>query len=166
MSKSFPQRWRSLTFGILPVMCIVVVAVALLAVLFKLSEMHLGTDATVQQAFLLVRALVIWVAPIAVSAVFAYVAYRSGLPLRWPLLATGLVCALAAMVNVDLVLNPPGAEPGGSLSMGFGTGPEAWPTQLPRLLLTAALVVIPLVWATRKRERAGGQDAGAGSPRA
>ena len=166
MSESFPQRWRWLTFAVLPVMCIVAVAVALMAVLYQLSEMHLGTDATVQKAFFLVRVLLIWVAPVAVSAMFAYVAYRSGLPLRWPLLATGLVCVLAAMINVDLVLNPPGAEPGGSLNMGFGTGPEAWPTQLPRLLLTAALVVIPLVWATRKRARAGGQDAGADSPRA
>ena len=164
MSESFPRRWRWLTFGFLPVMCIAAVSLALVAVLFQLSEMHLGTDPFVQKVFFLVRALVIWFAPVAVCAMFAYVAYRSRMPLRWPLLTAGLVCALAAMINVDLVLNPPGAEPGGTLSMGLGTGPEAWPTQLPRFLLTAALVMIPLVWASRKRERAGGQDAGDGSP--
>jgi hypothetical protein len=166
MGESLPRRWPWLTFAVLPVVCIAAVSLALAAILYKLSEMQLGTDPFVQKVFFLVRGLLIWAAPVALSAIFACVAYRSRLPLRWPLLTAGLVCALSAMINVDLALNPPGAEPGGSLSMGLGTGPEAWPTQLPRLLLTAALVIIPLVWATRKRQRAGGQDAGAGSPRA
>ncbi len=153
MPESFPRRWPWLTFAVLPFACIVVVSLTLAAGLVSLSEMHLAEHWFVQKAFFLVRGLLIWGAPAGLSAFFAYVAHRSRVPLRWPVLATGIICTLAAMTNVDLVLNPPGGAPGGTLNIGFGTGPDAWPGQLPRLLLTACVVLVPLVLATRKRSQ-------------
>jgi hypothetical protein len=144
------------TFVLLPLVCIVAIALALMFVMFLLGDEPLVTNAALRNVFFAVRAALLWASPVAVSALFAWLGYRDGMPLRWPLMAIAIVCALVALINVDLVIDVSGPRPQGQLTMGLGSGPDVVTGQALRAMLTALVVVVPLVLATWKRERSGG----------
>jgi hypothetical protein len=155
-SRAMPVRRPVTTFVLLPFLCIVAVSVALMFVLFLLGDRPLVTSAALRQVFFTVRATLLWVSPVAVSAFFAWLAYRHRMTLRWPLLATTIVCALVALINVDLVIDVSGPRPEGQLSMGLGSSVDALPAQAMHAVLTALVVVVPMLLASRKRARDGG----------
>jgi hypothetical protein len=155
-SQAIPFRRPVVTFVLLPLACIVSVAVALMFVMFLLGDRPLVTSAALRLVFSTVRATLLWVSPVAVSTIFAWLAYRHRMPLRWPLLAIAIVCALVALINVDLVIDVSGPKPEGRLTMGLGSGPDVLPGQALRALLTSLVVVVPLLLASWQRERDGG----------
>jgi hypothetical protein len=150
---AMPFRRPVVTFVLLPFVCIVAIALALMFVMFLLGDEPLVTNAALRNVFFAVRATLLWVAPVAVSALFAWLGYRHRTPLRWPLMAIAIVCALVALINVGLVIDLSGPDPQGQLTMGLGSGPDVLPGQAMRAMLTALVVVIPLVLATWKRGR-------------
>jgi hypothetical protein len=152
-SRALPVRRPVTTFVLLPFVCIVSVSVALMFVLFLLGDKPLVTSAALRQVFFTVRATLLWVSPVAVSAFFAWLAYRHRMTLRWPLLAITIVCALVALINVDLVIDVSGPRPEGQLSMGLGSSMDALPAQAMHAVLTALVVVVPLLLASRRRAR-------------
>jgi hypothetical protein len=145
-----------ITFVLLPFLCIVAVAVALMFLMFLLGDEPLVTNAALRNVFFAVRAALLWVSPVAVSALFAWLAYRHRMPLRWPLMAITIVCALVALINVDLVIDVSGPQPEGQLTMGLGSGLDQLPGQVARAMLTALVVAVPLLLASWKRGRDGG----------
>jgi hypothetical protein len=155
-SQPMPVHRPITTFALLPFVCIVSVSVALMFVLFLLGDRPLVTSAALRQVFFTVRAILLWVSPIAVAAIFAWLGYRHRMPLRWPLLAITIACALVALINVDLVIDVSGPSPQGQLSMGLGSSMGALPAQAMHAVLTALVVVIPLLLASWKRARNGG----------
>ncbi len=155
-SQALPPRRPVVTFVLLPFVCIVSAALALMFVMFLLGDRPLVTNAALRQVFFAVRAALLWVSPMAVSALFAWLAYRHRMPLRWPLMAITIVCALVALINVDLVIDVSGPKPEGQLTMGLGSGLEELPAQAVHAILTALVVVAPLLLATWQRRRDGG----------
>ena len=151
-----PFRRPVVTFVLLPFACILSVSIALMFVMFLLGDRPLVTNAALRQVFFTIRATLLWVSPIAVSAIFAWLGYRHRMPLRWPLLAIAIVCALVALINVDLVIDVSGPRPEGQLSMGLGSSVGALPVQAMHTVLTALVVVVPLLLASWKRARNGG----------
>jgi hypothetical protein len=147
-----PFRRPVVTFVLLPFVCIVSVSVA---VMFLLGDRPLVTNAALRQVFFTIRATLLWVSPIAVSAIFAWLGYRHRMPLRWPLLAIAIACALVALINVDLVIDASGPRPEGQLTMGLGSSVGALPAQATHAVLTALVVVVPLLFASWKRARNG-----------
>lgn len=89
------------------------------------------------------RTVMLWVVPGLVSGAFARVVYRHGLPLRWPLLAVGLVCTLAGLTNFDVEIT--GGVPAGLMRMGVGISPSGLVDALLHGGAIAALVVVPLL---------------------
>ena len=148
-----PRRWPTLVFVVLPFVSILVLGIALAMALISLSEMGVATNPRILQLFLAVRGVLIWVLPVVLSGLFAMLAHRHRMPLRWPLFATFVICTIAALVNVDLALNPPGGQPGGQLDIGLGLSVDAIPAVLLRVLATAAAVILPLLVARRRSMR-------------
>lgn len=154
--QALPSRRPVVTFVLLPFVCIVSVALALMFMMFLLGDRPLVTNAALRHVFFAVRALLLWVSPMAVSVLFAWLAYRHRMPLRWPLMAITIVCALVALINVGLVIDVSGPKPEGQLTMGLDSGLDELPGQAARAILTALVAVVPLLLATWKRKRDGG----------
>lgn len=143
--RSLPRRRPRFTFAFLPVVSIIVLAAIFAAAMIGLSEMGLATSLRLQQVFFTLRGALMWVLPVVVSALFAALAHRHRMPIQWPILATVVVCGIAALISVELTLNPLGGEPGGILAIGIPISLGALEGVSLRALVTAASVILPLL---------------------
>lgn len=84
-----------------------------------------------------------WVLPIAVAALFALLARRQRLALRWPVAAVFLLCAFSALLNVSCTLLP---DWRGQATAGIGISLSSLPADLFWAGSKATLALIPLLW--------------------
>lgn len=89
-------------------------------------------------------AFFLWVLPIAVAAGFGLFAYRERISLRWPVAGILLLCAVAALLNVSLIIT--GGTHEGVAQAGIGFSTKTLPTELARALIKGALALTPLAW--------------------
>jgi hypothetical protein len=123
------------------------VMVALIALLTHFApELHhmrvpaaLGRDMGI-----LVRALFLWVMPVAVAMGFGVLAGRQHIALRWLSAGIVILAIVAAQMNVQFVLT--GGSPAGLVNAGIGFSTANLLHELLHALTMAALALIPAAW--------------------
>ncbi len=85
----------------------------------------------------------VWVLPITVAAMFALLAYRQRLALRWSVAGVFLLCVFSALLNVSCILLP---DWRGRATAGIGISLSSLPADLFWAGSKAAIALIPLIW--------------------
>ena len=155
--RAWSARRPALCFLTLPAATFLLLAAALMAAMLGAmehwpalhrmtvpAEVTRGVNLAVQIAFL-------GVLPVAVCAVFALLAHRQRLALRWPVLGSFLLCLLVSMINVGFEVT--GGEQPGMASAGIGTSLDVIGRQLVHALGLALVVIAPLCFAQRRAWR-------------
>jgi len=86
-----------------------------------------------------------------VFAVFAVVAYRRGVSLRWPFAGIALLSVLASLANVSVRFT--GGSNAGEIGAGLGFSPQSLPGQLARVIVLTSLAFVALWLASRLKPR-------------
>lgn len=145
-----PQDWGAgyvlaPLLGFAGVFVAVMVALIALVTHFSPELHHMRVPAGVSHDMgIVVRALFLWVIPIAVAMAFGVLAGRHHVAFRW--LSAGIVVLslVAAQMNVQFVLT--GGSPAGLVDAGIGFSTGNVPRELLHALTMAALALIPAAW--------------------
>ena len=89
--------------------------------------------------------------PLSILAVFAVVAYRRRVSLRWPFLGIALLSGLVSLANVSVRIT--GGASAGAIGAGLGFSPQSLPSQLVRVIVLTFLAFSPLWLASRLKRR-------------
>ena len=148
--RSWSCRAPLLFFCVAPLLGLAAAQVGLLLLVVAAMDAvspHLRTVVVAPQtaavASVAARTVMLWVIPGLVASAFGRVAHRHGLPLRWPLLAIGVVCTLAGLTNFDFDIT--GGVPAALMRMGVGISPSGLVDALLHGGPIAALVIVPLL---------------------
>lgn len=123
------------------------VMVALIALLSHFAPQlhHIRVPAALGHDMgILVRALFLWVMPVAVAMGFGVLAGRQHIALRWLSAGIVLLSIVAAQMNVRFVLT--GGSPAGLMNAGIGFSTANLPHELLHALTMAALALVPAAW--------------------
>jgi hypothetical protein len=121
--------------------------VALIAFLTHLSpELHHMRIPTVlsHDMGVAVRALFLWVMPVAVAMAFGLLAGRQHVAFRWLSAGVVILAIVAAQMNVEFVLT--GGSPAGLVDAGIGFSTGNVPHEFLHALTMAVLALIPAAW--------------------
>lgn len=148
--QSRPQDWGA-GYVLAPLLgfagVFVAVMVALVALLthFAPELHHMKVPAGVSHDMaIIVRALFLWVIPVAVAMAFGVLAGRHHVAFRWLSAGILILSIVAAQMNVQFVLT--GGSPAGLVDAGIGFSTGNVPHELLRALAMAALALIPAAW--------------------
>jgi hypothetical protein len=154
--RSWASRWPAVWFTLVPLICCVVLFVAMIAILCSFGELmsaylqHVHVSARVSsRSDWLVQIVFLWVLPLSIAAAFAVLAYRQRVALHWPIAGIAIVCCLVALINVSVVLT--GGTPSGSVGAGIGISGHSLPGQMAHAMGILLPVVGPLWLACRRR---------------
>lgn len=146
---SWSHRWP-VGFVLAPLLSFVGLAVVDIAglVLFAREAARLLHRAPIPAAVAadfntMVGAFFVWVLPIAVAVMFALLAYRQRLALRWSVAGVFLLCVFSALLNFSCILLP---DWRGQATAGIGIGLSSLPAVLFWAGSKAVLALIPLIW--------------------
>lgn len=123
------------------------VMVTLIAIVSHLSPElhHVRVPAALSHDMgIAVRALFLWVIPIAVAMAFGVLAGRHHVAFRWLSAGVVILAIVAAQMNVDFVLT--GGSPAGLVDAGIAFSTGNVPREVLRALTMAALALIPAAW--------------------
>lgn len=148
--RSWSHRFP-LAYGIAPLLCFGLLAVALMAALG--AAMHLiwprplavhisaGLVADINLAMV---TTFLWILPISLAMGFGLFAYRQRMALRWPMVGILLLCSVAALVNVGFGVGD-GPKPL-FLQAGIGFGTKKLAHEFAGALSRAIPALLPLAW--------------------
>ena len=157
--QSWASRRAGVCFTMLPLLCFVALAAALMALIcvccYELQAyLHrvlvppdVGTLISLG-----VRVTILWIVPILISATFGALAYRQRVALKWPALGIGTLCCFVSLINVTMIIRQ-GVSPG-AVGASMGLSVQSLPGQAARAAVMGALVLVPLyLGARRLRQR-------------
>jgi hypothetical protein len=129
-------------------MAVLVATVSLMSA--HLHQTHIPSGVTLFMA-LAVRVIFLGLLPALIAAVFAVLAHRRRIALRWPVAGILLLSALASLINVEFTLTG-GASPG-QIGAGIGVSTGSLLSQSVRALMVAGAALTPLWIAMRRYKR-------------
>ena len=104
---AFSRRRPGWSFGVFPAIGLLMGVIGLFAALCLLPGLlHLVLPgARIAATALAIKFFTLWLGPVLLSFICAFLAYRYRIPLRWPLLTAVLVCMLGAMIHCQVVFD-------------------------------------------------------------
>lgn len=150
---AFSRRRPGWSFGVFPAIGLLMGVIGLFAALCLLPGLlHLVLPgARIAATALAIKFFTLWLGPVLLSFICAFLAYRYRIPLRWPLLTAVLVCMLGAMIHCQVVFDASRPTPTGSMGLGIGFPPPS--DQIQRGLLTLFAALVPVIVAARLTAR-------------